>query len=55
MKSYSGEEYFKNIGKYKWNFKGENKSFLSELEVRNLTIPKGTLLPEERKIINDHR
>ena len=42
------------IGKYEWNYKGETKPFLSELEVRNLTIAKGTLLPEEREIINDH-
>ena len=28
--------------------------FLSENEVRNLNIAKGTLLPEEREIINDH-
>ena len=28
--------------------------FFSENEVKNLTIPKGTLTPEERKIINSH-
>ena len=33
---------------------GEKTSFLSDNEVRNLNIPKGTLLPEEREIINDH-
>ena len=38
---------------YKWTYKGEEKPFLSGL-VRNLTIQKGTLLPEEREIINDH-
>ena len=27
---------------------------MNEEEVRNLQIPKGTLLPEEREIINDH-
>jgi len=48
------QDRIKNIGKYKWNFKGQYEPFLSELEIRNLTIPKGTLLPEERKIINDH-
>ena len=44
----------RQIGEYEWQYKGETKSFLSELEIRNLTIPKGTLLPEEREIINDH-
>ncbi|MBT5955203.1 MAG: GAF domain-containing protein [Candidatus Marinimicrobia bacterium] len=44
----------RQIGEYEWNYKGETKPFLSELEVRNLTIAKGTLLPEEREIINDH-
>ncbi len=48
------QDRIKKIGQYKWDFKGQSKTFLSELEVRNLTIPKGTLLPEERKIINDH-
>ena len=27
---------------------------MSKLEIRNLTIANGTLLPEEREIINDH-
>ena len=48
------QDRIKEIGKYKWDFKGQSSAFLSELEIRNLTIPKGTLLPEERKIINDH-
>ena len=50
----SAQERIKNIGKYKWNFKGKTQQFLSELEIRNLNIPKGTLLPEEREIIKDH-
>lgn len=33
---------------------GESKPILSADEVRNLNIQKGTLLPEEREIINDH-
>jgi hypothetical protein len=33
---------------------GETEPFLSENEVYNLTIPKGTLTPEEREVINDH-
>lgn len=43
------------IGGYHWtDWNGEQKPFLDEDEVKNLTIPKGTLTPEERKIINDH-
>ena len=42
------------IGKYKWISQGETVDFLDEKEIRNLQIPKGTLLPEEREIINDH-
>ena len=33
---------------------GKMKNILTENEVRNLNITKGTLLPEERDIINDH-
>ena len=40
--------------KYNWNENGENKNFLTDIEVENLCIPKGTLLPEEREVINDH-
>ena len=43
-----------DIGKYKWNLKGKKINFLDETDIRNLQIPKGTLLPEEREIINDH-
>ena len=43
-----------DIGNYKWAFDGTEVPFLNEEEVRNLQIPKGTLLPEEREIINDH-
>ena len=42
------------IGKYKWVSDGNEIPFLNEEEVRNLQISKGTLLPEERDIINDH-
>ena len=45
----------KNISeKYIWNNNGNEESFLTEIEVNNLCIPKGTLLPDEREIINDH-
>ena len=43
-----------DIGKYKWNLKGKKINFLDKTDIRNLQIPKGTLLPEEREIINDH-
>ena len=43
-----------DIAKYDYKKGGEKISFLSDNEVRNLNIPKGTLLPEEREIINDH-
>jgi len=43
-----------DIGRYTWESDGEIIPFLDEKEVRNLQIPKGTLLPEEREIINDH-
>jgi HD-GYP domain-containing protein (c-di-GMP phosphodiesterase class II) len=33
---------------------GEIEPLLTENEVRNLTIAKGTLLPEERQVINNH-
>ena len=42
------------ISKYPFKEKSKKKPFLSKDEVRNLTIPKGTLLPEEREIINSH-
>ena len=43
-----------DIGNYKWNLEGEEITLFDEKDVRNLQIPKGTLLPEEREIINDH-
>ncbi|MEW6313302.1 MAG: HD domain-containing phosphohydrolase [Pseudomonadota bacterium] len=42
-------------GRYRWrNERGEEVPFLSEDEVKNLTIRSGTLTPEERQIINHH-
>jgi len=43
-----------DIGNYRWVSQGEEINFFDEKEVRNLQIPKGTLLPEEREIINEH-
>lgn len=49
------QDKIKNISKkYSWINNGKKESFLNEKEVENLCIPKGTLLPEEREIINDH-
>ena len=44
----------KKIAKYRWKDNGTVKDFLSENEVYNLCITKGTLTAEERQIINDH-
>ncbi len=42
-------------GKYPWRDPtGKTVDFLSEDEIRNLTIRAGTLTPAERKIINHH-
>ena len=48
------KERIRKIAKKKWKFDGEVRSFLTESEVYNLSISRGTLTPEERKIINDH-
>ena len=42
------------IASYRWKDNGSPKPFFSEDEVYNLCISRGTLTPEERKIINDH-
>ncbi len=42
------------IANYRWKPNRKMERFLSEDEIYNLTIPKGTLTPEERKVINDH-
>ena len=42
------------IGSRKIIIDGVEKDFLTTEEIRNLNIQKGTLLPEEREIINDH-
>lgn len=47
-------ERVKSIAAQKIKLYGNDRDFLSEEEVNNLNIPKGTLLPEEREIINDH-
>ena len=42
------------IGNHKWIFNGDEMPLLSKKDIQNLQISKGTLLPEERKIINEH-
>ena len=45
----------KRIAAYRWrDVAGHEANFLSEDEVKNLTIRAGTLTEEERKIINHH-
>jgi len=40
---------------YKWRDPvGNTANFLTDDELKNLTIPRGTLTPEEREIINHH-
>ena len=48
------QERVRSIGEKKTNLFDREQTFLTEEEIQNLTIPKGTLLPEEREIINDH-
>ena len=43
-----------DVGSQKIVLNGQNQNLLTKEEIDNLNIPKGTLLPEEREIINDH-
>ncbi len=43
-----------SIGKQKISLYGREQNFLSHNEIKNFNISKGTLLPDERDIINDH-
>ncbi len=48
-------ERVRRIGRYQWiNEDGEVAPFLSDDEITNLTVRKGTLNEEEREIINSH-
>jgi HD-GYP domain-containing protein (c-di-GMP phosphodiesterase class II) len=48
-------ERVRRIARYRWrNMAGHDLSFLTDDEVKNLTIRSGTLTEEERKIINHH-
>lgn len=45
----------RDIANYRWtNDRGEQVALLSDEEVKNLTIAKGTLTDEERQVINNH-
>ena len=48
------KDHVHQIANYRWKPNGKMENFLSEDEIYNLTIPRGTLTPEERKVINDH-
>ena len=48
------QERVREIGSQKIFINGREQNFLSKEEIDNLNIPKGTLLPKEREIINDH-
>ena len=48
------QERVESIGAQNITLFDREQSFLSKEEIQNLNIPKGTLLPEEREIINDH-
>jgi len=49
------KERLQQIAKYRWiDPKGVETNFLTEDELYNLSIARGTLTAEERKIINDH-
>jgi HD-GYP domain-containing protein (c-di-GMP phosphodiesterase class II) len=48
-------EHVKRIARYRWrDVSGHEADFLTEDEVKNLTIRAGTLTEDERKIINHH-
>lgn len=43
-----------SISKYSYSFQGEEKPLLSDNEIENLTIRKGTLTSREKRIMNNH-
>ncbi|MBN2687710.1 MAG: GAF domain-containing protein [Deltaproteobacteria bacterium] len=44
----------KKLGRKPWTADGTRQSFLTDDEMKNLTISRGTLTNEEREIINNH-
>lgn len=47
-------ERIKKIGKKRWAYNSAKRSLLSEEEIKNLKIRRGTLTETEREIINSH-
>ncbi|MDH5543492.1 MAG: GAF domain-containing protein [Nitrospinota bacterium] len=47
-------ERIRNIGTKTFTHNGETSNYLSESEIENLSIRKGTLLESERKLMQDH-
>jgi HD-GYP domain-containing protein (c-di-GMP phosphodiesterase class II) len=48
-------QHVQRIAKYRWrDLSGHEADFLTEEEVKNLTIRAGTLTDDERKVINHH-
>jgi len=53
--SAADQDRVRQIAAYRWsNEAGEDVALLSDEEVLNLTIERGTLTPDERRIINHH-
>ncbi len=51
----SDQERVRSIAKYRWtDISGHEANFLSEDELKNLTIRAGTLTGDERQVINHH-
>ncbi len=51
----SHQDRVQRIARYTWiNSEGDEVPLLSENEVYNFTIPRGTLTPEEREVINHY-
>lgn len=48
------KERVQKIAAYRWQPNGKRENFLSQDEVYNLCIDRGTLTAEERQVINDH-
>ncbi|NUN65450.1 GAF domain-containing protein [Pseudanabaena biceps] len=49
------KERLDQIARYRWcDPQGVETNFLTDNEIYNLSISRGTLTPEERKVINDH-
>jgi HD-GYP domain-containing protein (c-di-GMP phosphodiesterase class II) len=50
----AAKEQVQQIGARSWEHNGEPIPLLTDNEIYNLTIDKGTLTPEEREVINNH-